>query len=167
MFVQVKVVEFVVHLQQQLLHFVAGVVELVLVLAADAQIQGVFAFFLVLSFLEARALASQSELDHFVRVHLRIEVSAALLDYSFHVGAFAADDSSCHLKFLFVIDLDVVPACVLDVLLVAVGHLGVIDGGRAVELLELELSWVEGRGRLVHVAGELLIGGPKPSRIEI
>lgn len=116
MLVAVEVEELVVDLKQEFFHLLAGVVILVFVLAADAQVEWVLALLLVGSLLEARAFASESQFDDLEGVDLGVEATTALLDDSFHVGALAADYSSCHLELLFVVDLDVIPASILNVL---------------------------------------------------
>jgi hypothetical protein len=115
----VEVVVFIVDFQKESFHFSASIVILVLVFATDAKIERVSAFFLVWTFLETRSLASESKLDYLVRI-FSIEVSATFLNDSFHVGSFAPDDSSGNLEFFFIVNLNVVSACIFDAAFICV-----------------------------------------------
>lgn len=117
--VQVEIVKFIVDPQQKLLHLAAGVVVLVLVLAADAQVQRVLTFLLVRPLLETRAFSSESQFDNFVWINLLIKPASTLLNDALHVGALASNDSPGDLELLLVVDLDIVSAGVLDAILSA------------------------------------------------
>ena len=108
--------------EDKFLDVVAGDLVLVKVARADAQVQGLVALLLLGSLLEARALAPQSELDH-VLLLLEGSALAADLDHALHVAALGADEPACHLELFFVLDLDVEPAGVLDVLVLGRGLL--------------------------------------------
>lgn len=65
---------------------------------------------------------------------LQFEELVALLDNSFHVGAGGADDAAGYLEAVFVFDLNIIPARILDILLLLV------------QLEHLLLLWAAGEG---------------------
>lgn len=107
----VEVFILFVHFEKESFHFTTSILILFFVLTANAEVQGVFTFFLAWSFFEARSFSSESELNSLERVD--VVALAAFLDYSLHVCSLAPDDSSSNLEFLLIIDLNIISASVL------------------------------------------------------
>jgi len=81
--------------------------------------QGLVAFLLFGPLLEARPLAPQPQLYHVLLLFIRGTLAANLND-ALHVAALGPDQPACHLELLFVLNLDVKPARVFDVLILRV-----------------------------------------------
>lgn len=105
-----------IDVQQQFLQLVARQQVLVVKARAHAKVQRLLRLLLPRSFLEARTLASQAQLDDVLRVH----VPRAVFDNALHVAALRTDQSARHLKLLVVRNLDVEAAGVFDGLIVDV-----------------------------------------------
>ena len=72
--------------------------------------QGFFRFFLLRTFLEARALTSEAKLDNLGNIR---HVFLTLGDNTLHVAALSTDQAACHLELALVRDLNVIAARIL------------------------------------------------------
>lgn len=86
----------------------------------DAQMQRLVALFLSGTFLKTRALTSQPQLHNLLLVVIAGTL-AANFDDPLHVTALSTDKSPCYLELLVVVDLDIKPACVLDIIIISSG----------------------------------------------
>jgi hypothetical protein len=88
---------------------------LVIKTRADAQVKRIITFLLLGSFLEARALTSQPQLDHVLELVVRGTLTA-YFDNSFHVTTLSSDKPASNLKFFVIVDLNIKPASVFYIL---------------------------------------------------
>lgn len=105
-----------IYVEQQFLQLVAGKLILIVKARAHAKMKGLFRLFLPWTLLEAGPLASETQLDNVLRVH----VSGAVLNDAFHVASLRADQPTSHLEFFVVRNLDVKPTSVLYRLIVQI-----------------------------------------------
>jgi hypothetical protein len=101
----------------------------------NAQMQGFVRLFLSRTFLEARTLASESQLYNFLELVV-VSSFAAYLDNSFHITTFSADKSPCNLKFFIIIYLNIKPTCVFNIF---IRHLWCLLGLCLISLMILVL----------------------------
>jgi hypothetical protein len=118
-----------IDVEDQLLHVVAGDTVLVKEARADAQMQGLIAFLLPWSLLEARALASESQFDYLLLVVIAGALAANLND-ALHVAALGPNEATGDLELLVVVNLNVKPAGILYVVIVPTIRTVATTGGR-------------------------------------
>ena len=112
--------KLLVDLAEKLFHFIARMLIFITIFRRYTQIEWVKALLLLWSFLEATALASQSQLHDLVHVDAVVEAAAALLNNPLHISSLGSNNSPGHLKLLFVLYLDVVSTGVFYALVLLV-----------------------------------------------
>lgn len=138
----------------EVFHGLASQLVLVLVAARNAQVKWLVALFLLGSFLEARSLSSESELDNILDV-LVGGTFAASLDDPLHIAPFGSDESPGHLEGVLIVDLHVESASELYVFV----NVGTLLGVRREDVLLIMVSLLQRRpGRLEIRSVDGLLG---------
>lgn len=96
------------------MHVVACNLVLIKIPWTNTEMKRFVRFFLARSFLKARAFSPQSQFNDFLELII-VSAFAADLDDSLHIASFGSYQSSCHLEFFVVVNLNVKSACILNI----------------------------------------------------
>lgn len=108
-----------INVKDQFLDMIASDCVLVKESRADAEMQGLIALLLSRALLEARSFAPESEFDDLLLVIVAGALATDLND-SLHVASLCADEPPRNLKLLVIVNLNVEPAGILNVIILII-----------------------------------------------